>query len=539
MRYFAHPKQGITIEISGRKATKTTVKRKYPIGPKALFAMFGTLYVLGVIIMCFYIHAVTYTKIFPNVSVFGVNVGSLTKQEAETLLNEKIADSIYDNTITVKFGKQELKLNVADLFTADVEKTVENAYRAGRGSNILSKLVKSVYAMRKSYTVPLVITTDGDKLKNELLDFAINCEEGHNFYTFNDKFTVMTVDISNPYGYLLDIDSTAEVISKRVADGIFDDVLFIAKYKITKDDKELLYNRMQIPAVNASMEIEDNELIIKPHRVGITVDRDKLFKHIENGDTLFAMVVSPTMPRLTEDDFSVSSFPDVLGEYETNYDPINDALAKNIQRNASLINSVIIAPGKLFSYNGIVGDRTAERGFFPVTTGDEGYNGGASQVASTLFAAQLMADLETEQRRNNDFMISYIEAGMDAKVEYGVSDYAFKNTNEYPIKIEADASNGTLKIRIMGTKSDKTTDIQIINHVISEENYTTTYEQTAELGDGYTLVKQQGHNGQTVDTYKVFYRDGIEEFRDFMHKSVYKPVNEVILYGGQDSYIAY
>lgn len=515
------------------------MKRKYPISAKALFAMFGTLFILGLIIMCFYIHALTYTKIFPDVTVFGVNVGSLTKQEAETLLNEKITDSVYESTITVKFGKQELKLDVSDLFTADVEATVENAYRAGRGRNFISKLIKSVYSMRKSYTIPLVITKDGDKLKNQLSDFAINCEEGHNFYTFNDDFTVMTVDIANPYGYLLDIDSTADIITQRVADGVFDDVLFIAKYKITKDDKELLYNRMQTPAVNASMEVKDNDLIIKPHKIGISVDKDKLYRHIDNGDTLFTMAVTPTVPRLTEEDFSISTFADVLGEYESNYDPNNEALAENIKHNASLINSVIIASGKLFSYNGIVGDRTANRGFKLVATGDEGYNGGASQVASTLYSAQLISGLETEQRKNNDFMISYVPAGMDAEVEYGVSDYAFKNTNEYPIKIEANASGGVLNVRILGTKTDKSSEIRIITHVLSEENYSTTYEQTAELGDGYTLIKQQGLKGQTVDTYKVYYRDGVEEFRDFVHKSIYKPVNEVVLYGGQDSYIAY
>ena len=528
-----------TVFFSKRKAGTIIVKRKYPISPKALFTMFGTLFVLGIIIMCFYIHAVTYNKIFPNVTVFGINVGSLTKQEAETLLNEKLADSIYDGTITVKFGKQELKLNVSDLFTADVEATVENAYNAGRGSNMLTKLIKSVYSMRKSYTVPLVITADGDKLKNKLLDFAINCEEGHNFYTFNDDHTLMTVDMLNPYGYLLDIDGTADIITQHVADGIFDDVLFIAKYKITKDDKELLYSRMQIPAVNASMEVEDNELIIKPHRVGISVDRDKLFKHIDDGDTLFKMAVTPSMPRLTEEDFSISTFADVLGEYETTYDASNEALSENIKRNANLINSVIIAPNKLFSYNGIVGDRTPDRGFMLVATGDEGYNGGASQVASTLYAAQLIAGLETEIRKNNDFMIPYITAGMDAEVKYGTSDYAFKNVNEYPIKIEASASDGILNIRIMGTKTDKSSEIQIITHILSEDDYTTTYEQTAELEDDYTLVKQRGLKGQTVDTYIVYYRDGVEEFRDFLHKSVYKPVNEIILYGGQDSYIAY
>ena len=48
-----------------------------------------------------------------------------------------------------------------------------------------------------------------------------------------------------------------------------------------------------------------------------------------------------------------------------------------------------------------------------------------------------MADMQIIERRNHQFVTSYVGAGRDATVVYGLTDFKFKNTRKYPIKLKA------------------------------------------------------------------------------------------------------
>ena len=92
--------------------------------------------------------------------------------------------------------------------------------------------------------------------------------------------------------------------------------------------------------------------------------------------------------------------------------------------------------------------------------------GGACQVSSTLYAATLFAFLETVERSNHYFPVSYMQIGTDATVtipEEGgtVKDFKFRNNRNYPIKIVAystvDEENyiRELTFEIWGTLEDE------------------------------------------------------------------------------------
>ena len=90
-------------------------------------------------------------------------------------------------------------------------------------------------------------------------------------------------------------------------------------------------------------------------------------------------------------------------------------------------------PGETFSYNQTLGARTAAAGFKngKVYEGGEvvdGIGGGICQISSTLYNAVIMANLQTVERRNHQFVTSYVGPGRDATVVYGDIDYKFKNT---------------------------------------------------------------------------------------------------------------
>lgn len=389
-------------------------------------------------------------------------------------------------------------------------------------------------------TLPQSLTENGDTLDAELTEAALEIEEGHSFFQPSQDYTSIAVNLAKKNAFMLDIDATKQAILENVSHGKFDPVEFSGKRTLTPADAELIYSRIQSPAVNASIEIVHNEVVIKPHRVGILVNKDLLLSHLKNKEMQFTLPVTAVMPRLTTDHFSVNMFADILGEYKSPYDESNADRTQNVVLTASLINGVIIAPGKTFSFNEVVGERNTKRGFkrpqeYSGGGEDDGVGGGISQVSSTLYCVQLFADLETVSRKNHEFAVNYVPEGMDANSIYGTVDYSFKNTTDYPIKIEAITRDGELIVRILGTKEDKSREINIINQVVETKPYTTVEQQTNTLPEGATMVKQYGAEGKKVDTYKVYIKDGIEEYREFVHSSVYKPVNQINLFGGRDS----
>ena len=89
-------------------------------------------------------------------------------------------------------------------------------------------------------------------------------------------------------------------------------------------------------------------------------------------------------------------------------------------------------PGETFSYNRIVGKRTVAAGYKEASIYQngqvvDGLGGGICQISSTLYNAAVAADMEIMQRRNHQFVPSYVNAGYDATVVWGSTDFQFLN----------------------------------------------------------------------------------------------------------------
>ena len=93
----------------------------------------------------------------------------------------------------------------------------------------------------------------------------------------------------------------------------------------------------------------------------------------------------------------------------------------NIELACEKLNGIVLQPGEVFSFHEAVGPFTAEAGFVlaPVDPEDETtavMGGGISQVASTLYAGSLFSLLETVERTNHPFPVSFTQPGTDALV---------------------------------------------------------------------------------------------------------------------------
>lgn len=141
---------------------------------------------------------------------------------------------------------------------------------------------------------------------------------------------------------------------------------------------------------------------------------------------------------------------------------ISTFMTEMLDKEESRINNVILAsraidnlvlqPGGEFSFNQVVGARTAERGFQEATilVGTQqstGIGGGICQVSSTLFQAALGANLEITEHHSHQKPVPYIEEGKDATVASN-ADFRFRNTLEQPIRIDVTANGGAVTVDI-------------------------------------------------------------------------------------------
>jgi hypothetical protein len=132
---------------------------------------------------------------------------------------------------------------------------------------------------------------------------------------------------------------------------------------------------------------------------------------------------------------------------------------KNVERGCEAFNGLTVEPGKIVSFNTLVGPRTKKNGFHEaeeIVSGEytPGIGGGICQVSTTLYQAVIQAGLEVVERQNHGIPVNYTDKGSDATVADGRIDFRFKNNTDAPIYITAKVVNGkngrTCEFQIFG-----------------------------------------------------------------------------------------
>lgn len=142
-----------------------------------------------------------------------------------------------------------------------------------------------------------------------------------------------------------------------------------------------------------------------------------------------------------------------LSSYVTYFNIKNEERSQNIALAAEALDSHVVFPGEVFSFNDTVGERTAEKGYLPapvIVKGElyEGVGGGICQVSSTLFNAVDIAGVEILQRYSHSRRVSYVPPGRDAAVSWYGPDFTFRNIHNQPVLIRAAVTGNSLLIRI-------------------------------------------------------------------------------------------
>ena len=171
---------------------------------------------------------------------------------------------------------------------------------------------------------------------------------------------------------------------------------------------------------------------------GQTLDREALYSDIESAFEQGGGEVELKYD-YTEGEVPVDGYG-LIATYTTDASTSSSARLHNIRLALSTINGTCVEPGEVFSFNGVVGERTKAAGYRPAPAYSRmetvmEYGGGICQVSSTLYAAVEKAGLEIVERHSHSLKVTYIPKGMDATVDWGNKDFKFANNTGEAIYI--------------------------------------------------------------------------------------------------------
>lgn len=297
---------------------------------------------------------------------------------------------------------------------------------------------------------------------------------------------------------------------------------------------QAMYHDLHGKMKNASYDVETKS--ISQEQVGVDFDVtsvQSLLDHAKPGSTL-EVPATIEYPQITAEKLEPVLFRDVLGQARTHVSG-TAARISNVKLASSAFNGTVLNSGDVFSYNGVVGQRTEARGYLPAPayvageTVDE-LGGGVCQPSSTLYLACLLADMEIVERTNHRYVPAYIDWGMDATVSWGTLDYKFSNNTPYPVKIVTTYENNYLTVKLLGT-NDTGKHAAMTNKVISETPWETIYVDDPTMAPGSpNVVKTTPYVGYKVEAYHTIYdADGKVISQHLESVNNYKVRNKVVL----------
>ncbi|MFE3452324.1 VanW family protein [Nonomuraea sp. NPDC059194] len=267
---------------------------------------------------------------------------------------------------------------------------------------------------------------------------------------------------------------------------------------------------------DATYDVVGNKLKLVPARKGKGVDDKKLATDVaealkSGGSRTIPVELAVVSPRLTDSELRGLGIKQKVSSFTTQH-PCCAPRVTNIQLMARTLDGHIVKPGETFSINGIVGERTAAKGYVPagqIVAGkmEDGVGGGVSQFATTMYNAAYFGGFDDVEHLAHMYWISRYPAGREATVFWPTVDLKWKNDSPYGVLVKTSYTGGSITVTLWSTKRyDKVESISSPkrNHVAF----------TSKEDDSPDCTPQEPHDGFTIDVTRVITKDGAEVKRE-------------------------
>lgn len=492
-----------------RVNNKTDDNKKYQAknnkkdGLIIILVLIITILVIVVFSTIFGIINMNSNKIVKGVKSNQIELADLTKEEAVGKLNS-ILNNNEKNVVVVKRGdvKKEIKLDdINGKF--DVEDVVNKAYNLGRENDIVKDNYNTILIMIKGENLVANFSYDDELLTKKINELCLEIPDlaTDSSYIIEDNKLIIK---NSKSGVAIKTDEFKQELINAFSGNIKEFELPVEHIEKKKIDIEAIHNEIYKEAVNAYYTTNPFKVYKEEYGRDFAITLDQAKKLLNEDKTEYEIQLKNIKPSITVADLDSGAFPNVLSTFTTNYGTGDANRNANIALAAKSINSTVLMPGEVFSYNDLIGECSTKTGYKTATIYlngklSTGVGGGICQVSTTLYNAVLRANLEIVQRRNHSLGVTYVPAGQDAMVNIGTSDFKFKNNREYPIKVVAYVGTGSITCQIQGLKQDPEYEVKLESKTI--ESTETKYK---------------------VETYKVLYLNGKVVSRTWLSTDTYK-----------------
>ena len=399
-------------------------------------------------------------KFYQGVVIDGIDVGGMTKAEAIQAVSATLPEVPMHVDIRLDITTKVIPVDFSDVgFAYNTEEIVDQAFNKYRPANDtdLAALVESYNSVQRLKNTP---------------------------DTYETAYTVKIEGVSQKV--------------HAVLDPLYADLALVTDAKIEGFDDE------------------EHSFIVTPEKVGYEMDIDgaaTAVKALFDSKTYSGLVKVPmtvkqpvVTQKMIDEEFGL------IGE-EWTTTSANNNRNNNIRQACENMNGTILNPGDTFSFNEVVGQRTAANGFKEATVilggqYEQGLGGGICQVSTTLYNAVMMSNLEVVERNPHAWPSDYISDGLDATVDWPNLDFKFKNDTDSQIVVVAywDSSDSTVHCEIYGHKLPEGKYIELETETVSTVSPgANEYVEDKELPVGQTKTIRAAHTGKTVKVYKVWY----------------------------------
>ena len=473
-------------------------------------------------------------NIMAGITIDGVNVQGLSKEEAKVLIMKKVDEQV-NNEVKIYVDSEEQTILLSQIeIIYDVENAVNEAYKVGRRKNIFVNNFEILKSKIFGTDIDLKIEYNEELLNNIVKDIKDKVPKPvtETTYCIEDEELIIT---RGEKGNTINEDELKNKIIQKTNLNCAEDIK-IATYLAEPKDINIDQIYEEVHA-----EVQDAYYTTNPFKVysevtGIDFNLEEAKEILKEEKDEYVIPLIITKPTKTTKDIGTEAFPDKLSTCATRYDATNLTRTTNLQVAVNKINGVVVMPGETFSYNKTLGKRTAKAGYKDAAGYAGGkvvqmIGGGICQISSTLYDAVVYANLEIVERHNHAFLTSYLGAGKDATVVYGNLDFRFKNTRNYPVKIESYMQSGIVTVNIYGIKEENEYEIEISTTILSYIPYEVIYENDSSLASGTEKVTQGGQKGCKSITYKILKQNGNEISRSVLSTDTYSAMNKYITRG--------
>ncbi|KQX78297.1 VanW family protein [Streptomyces sp. Root1310] len=285
-------------------------------------------------------------------------------------------------------------------------------------------------------------------------------------------------------------------------------------------------------AANAALRLDGDRVVVADDaRTGVQITDKALGKAVlplltrSGGAARTGEVAARrTQPQLTRESAARLGLTEKMSSFTVHFEPAAYR-TKNIGRAAELINGSLVMPGKTWSFNRTVGQRTEANGFgegIMILDGEfaKAPGGGVSAMATTMFNAMFFAGVKPVEYGAHSFYIERYPEGREATVAWGSLDLRFANDSGHALYIQAEATDTSVTVTFLGTR--KYDEIKSVTgprtHVRQPERKVSTDEK---------CVPQTPLEGFDVTVDRVFSQDGREVRRE-PFRTHYTPRDEII-----------